>query len=148
MRAGAPPKERIANNSHRHMMITPHANMHHHHQHQHSYAARALRQGGRVWSVLPDALDMNRDAHDGALEERACCGALQAWCCCAASCAAFLRWVDQENERRARAERDGRKRFPPLPPDAPMNRAERNLTAEAKNHGRSAYDVVAGAPYN
>ena len=135
------------------MMITPHANMHTHHPHrQHSYAARALRQGGRVWSVLPDALDMNRDAHDGALEERACCGALQAWCCCAASCAALVRWLPlQPEETRARQtpmQSDGRRRFPPVPPDVPMNRAERNLTAEAKNHGRSAYDVVAGAPYN
>ena len=132
-------------------MITPHANTHTHHPHrQHSYAARALRQGGRVWSVLPDALDMNRDAHDGALEERACCGALQAWCCCAASCAALVRWLPLPEETRARQspmQSTGDWRYPPLPPRGPEDAANRPFPAQANsNRGGRAYHVIAGDP--
>ena len=127
-------------------MITPHANMHTHHPHrQHSYAARALHQGGRVWSVLPDALDMNHDAHDGALEERACCGALQAWCCCAANCAAILRWLPLE-ETHARKAPAQSVELPPFSDDPIVYPAERSLPVQAKNHGRSAFTMVTGNP--
>ena len=100
-----------------------------------------------MWSVLPDALDMNRDAHDGALEERACCGGLQAWCCCSASCAAFLQWAVEMNARmEAERAEDKRRLKQARLHDGTMYPAENNLPTQAKNRG-SAFARVAGAPY-